>query len=74
MAATMKISDVRSQLRDLIDELYAGQHTGGIVITRTDKPMAALISHQDYLRLQQDAPPPPNPDRQGGTQGGTPAH
>lgn len=64
MAATMKISDVRSQLRDLIDELYAGQHTGGIVITRTDKPMAALISHQDYLRLQERTEAPvPTPDR-----------
>lgn len=62
MAATMKISDVRSQLRDLIDELYAGQHTGGIVITRTDKPMAALISHQDYLRFQQEIAPPPEPN------------
>lgn len=62
MAETMKISDVRSQLRDLIDELYAGQHTGGIVITRTDKPMAALISHQDYLRLQEILhQPEPNP-------------
>lgn len=57
----MKISDVRNQLRDLIDELYAGQHAGGIVITRTDKPMAALISHQDYLRIQQEIARPPEP-------------
>jgi antitoxin (DNA-binding transcriptional repressor) of toxin-antitoxin stability system len=61
----MKISDVRNQLRDLIDELYAGQHAGGIVITRTDKPMAALISHQDYLRIQHEQeialPPEPAP-------------
>jgi len=55
---TMKISDVRNQLRDLIDELYAGVRPGGIVITRTDKPMAALISHQDYLRLQEISQPP----------------
>lgn len=63
MVETMKISDVRTQLRDLVDELYAGQHTGGIVIQRTGKPMAALISHQDYQRLAQldRQPPEPNP-------------
>lgn len=50
MIDKLPISVVRNQLRDLVDDLYAGN--GAVIITRTEKPMAVLISYDDYLAIE----------------------
>lgn len=47
----MKISDVRNDLSDLVVELHF--KNGAVIIAKTEKPMAALISYDDYLAVQQ---------------------
>ena len=45
------VSDVRSDLSNLVVELYA--KNGAVVIARTEKPMAAMISYEDYLAVEE---------------------
>ena len=47
----MKISDVRSDLSDLVVELH--YKNGAVIIAKTEKPMAALISYDDFLAVEQ---------------------
>ena len=48
---TMLSEDVRQNWRDTLDYVYAG---GDVVIQRYSKPLAALISYDDYLALAEE--------------------
>ncbi len=45
--------EARAKWRDLLDTIYRG--ASGIVIERYGKPVAALVTYEDFERLQQTA-------------------
>lgn len=51
MTQPISISEVRNKLRDLVDELYAGN--GAVIVERNGKPMCAMISYDDFLAIEQ---------------------
>lgn len=50
-AKTMLSEDVRQNWRDTLDYVYAG---GDVVIQRYSKPLAVLISYQDYVAITEE--------------------
>ena len=50
--ATIPIGQVKRDISDLVNQIaYGGKR---IIITSRDKPKAALVSMEDYQRLQQE--------------------
>lgn len=47
----MQMTEVRNSLRDLVDRLY--RDGGTVVIERNGKPMAVLLSYDNYLEVRQ---------------------
>lgn len=50
MIQKLPITTVRNELRDIVDGLYAND--GAVIIERNTKPMAVLISYEDFLRIE----------------------
>ena len=50
MIEKLPISTVRSDLRNIVDELYA--KSGAVIIERNGKAMAVLISYEDFRRVE----------------------
>ena len=48
---SLPISTVRTELRDIVDALYA-RATGAVIITRNGKEMAVIISYEDWLSAE----------------------
>ena len=51
MAQVMKASDVRSNWSQLLNKVFRGETE--IVVEKSGIPVAALVSSQDYQKLQQ---------------------
>ena len=45
----MQMTEVRNSLRDLVDRLY--RDGGAVIIERSGKPMAVLLSYDNYLEV-----------------------
>lgn len=50
MTQVAPISEIRNNLRNLVDDLYA--ENGAVIIQRNGKPMAAMISYDDFLAVE----------------------
>lgn len=53
MSKQYSIADARAKLPTIVDEVEAG---GAIELTRRGKPVAMVISKQQYARLQAERP------------------